>query len=563
MDTLRGNFDTDNGAGDASDWDGEDEDVARDLPPPEIGQDERRMQVRAYNLWAGMLGERTFPSIEDLDPRDQPDFGPNSVLLDFSAGIEDPIVQFLGDKLAEECGADGVIDRLSDVPPRSLLSRITDHYMQILANEAPIGFEAEFVNQRSSSILYRGILLPFSSDDETIDFIYGVINWKEMADAATADALLLEIDQALDGEGAEAEIEEDEPHKHPVAPVTNWADSPVNDHDDSDNFGASDTDASDVELGDTDDSSDVSLPDFNQYNLDDLSEEEEEQEEAEGAEDYGFASLSEYIETPAKKALDLDSIDFEPSDYDVDSVGTADDDNTAAEPADISTPELPAENDAQDDLDTPPTLGTKLGEDANLFDFLASARQLALSANASEERTRNALYTAVSRAYDFALAAKDAPEEYASLLEESGLEVQDRAPMTPIVKLVFGVDCDKTRLTEYAAVLSHAERLTLENGALADYLSEAEGGLKGVVKAERRLRREEAGKAVEPADAVRKALAKKLRALEAMTLDALANDGPEFGLVMIRRGDNGDVEVIGEIDSDVREIERAAKKLVG
>ena len=87
---------------------------------------------------------------------------------------------------------------LSDIPSRSLLSRITDHYMQILANQAPIGFEAEFVNQRGATILYRGILLPFSSDGEAIDFIYGVINWKEMADQMTTDELMLEIDQALE-----------------------------------------------------------------------------------------------------------------------------------------------------------------------------------------------------------------------------------------------------------------------------------------------------------------------------------------------------------------------------
>ena len=62
---------------------------------------------------------------------------------------------------------------------RSLLSRLTDHYLQIIANRAPIGFEAEFVNDRGVTIMYRGILLPFSSDDDTIDFIMGVINWKE------------------------------------------------------------------------------------------------------------------------------------------------------------------------------------------------------------------------------------------------------------------------------------------------------------------------------------------------------------------------------------------------
>ena len=64
------------------------------------------------------------------------------------------------------------------MPSRSLLSRLTDHYMQIIANRAPIGFEAEFVNQRGENICYRGILMPFSSDGDTIDFIYGVINWK-------------------------------------------------------------------------------------------------------------------------------------------------------------------------------------------------------------------------------------------------------------------------------------------------------------------------------------------------------------------------------------------------
>ncbi|NBC89038.1 MAG: hypothetical protein GVX90_06055, partial [Alphaproteobacteria bacterium] len=202
-----------------------DTDQSGDVPPAAIGQDERRMQVRAYNHWASLLGENSFPEIEDLAPEELDDFGPNSVLLDFSAGIENPVVQYLGERLGEECGANGPIRTLADVPPRSLLSRITDHYMQILANEAPIGFEAEFVNQRGSAILYRGILLPFSSDGETIDFIYGVINWKEVADALAADELLLEIDQALEG-GSDAD-DEDEPRVHHADALTEWADSPA------------------------------------------------------------------------------------------------------------------------------------------------------------------------------------------------------------------------------------------------------------------------------------------------------------------------------------------------
>jgi hypothetical protein len=46
--------------------------------------------------------------------------------------------------------------------------------------------------------MYRGILLPYSSDDDTIDFIYGVINWKEAAPVtALRETLELEVEQAL------------------------------------------------------------------------------------------------------------------------------------------------------------------------------------------------------------------------------------------------------------------------------------------------------------------------------------------------------------------------------
>ncbi len=628
MDNLRGAFDSSEPADETQDWDSVDEQDARDVPPDSIGQDERRMQVRAYNHWASLLGESTFPPIEALKPDDLPDFGPYSVILDFSKGIDDPAVQFLGSSIAEECGAEGHISKLSDVPPRSLLSRITDHYMQILANQAPIGFEAEFVNQRGIEILYRGILLPFSSDNETIDFIYGVINWKEMADQVTADELLLEIDQALESE-EEVDAEADEPQKHSVDPVTDWADSPAQDRveervrkpvqlpdepveliDESEeplDLGEF-TDVTPISAAeeaatpDTDtELDDLPMPSFGDYALDDLGEEEEGEEEDESG-SYDFASLTDFIEAPAKKtqALDIDPAELENVDYENGDFGAETFDASQFDAAetnledtgfDEQSTDAPLEDEIADEgvaehaapiavvEETPAAesgepapepaiepsieLGDELPEDAGLYDFLASARELAQTANASEDRSRKALYAAVGRAYDFSLAAQAEPQDYSELVEENGLTVQDRAPMTPVVKLVFGTDYDKTRLTEYAAVLSHAHRAGLERGTLAEFLTEAEGGLKGVVQAERRLRREEAGKEVKVKTGPREALAKKLRELDAMLLEALAADGPEFGLVMIRRTEDGDVEVLGEIEQDIPMIERAARKLVG
>lgn len=604
MDTLRGTFDPDATADRG--WDASEEASAqpvspRESPPEAIGQDERRMQVRAYNHWASLLGGRMFPNIADLDPAHLSDFGPHSVLLDFSQGIDNPAVRFLGDRLARECSAGAVITRLSDVPPRSLLSRITDHYMQILANQAPIGFEAEFVNHAGVAILYRGILLPYSSDDETIDFVYGVINWRELADQLTADELLLEIDQTLElGNELELGIET---APRAADPVTDWADSPV--HESAADEPAHGNHGFAAEFGGTlaDDFGhraprDREGPDFSHFGLLDDDEEYDEDEGDGDSPGYNFASLADYIEAPTRRAIDLAEFDALPPGEEPGAPVHKRDDALAYGPAIVpdSEPEIeslpepefkslpepeiewlpepepeivPA---AEPEPEAEPArfgaaeaapLIAALAADAGLHECLASARELARAADNTEDRSRCALYAAVSRAYDVSLAAQAAPQDYADLVAQSGLTVQDRAPMTPIVKLVFGHDYDKTRLTEYAAVLTHAHRLQLAHGDLAGFLAETEGGVKAVVKAERRLRREQQGKPVEDAAAVREALAQQLRALAAITLEELDGAGPEFALVLIRRDEIGCAEILAELPEDIAQIERAGRKLIG
>jgi hypothetical protein len=478
MDTYRGHF-TDH-AETGETWpaldNSRDEDVVSEPLPNPVGQDERRMQVRAYNHWASLLGDRAFPSIEDLEPENLQDFGPYSVLLDFTAGIDNPSIRYLGSALASECHAEGEIHTLDDVPSRSLLSRITDHYMQILANQAPIGFEAEFVNHRESTILYRGILLPFSSNDDTIDFIYGVINWKELADQRTTDALLLEIDEAL--EAGPPEVRKDQ--------LTDWADGPADQR-------------------------------------------------------HGLTA-----DIPEAPVLDLGAFD------------TADEDDLPFPAPQFGTLDVSVKPAAEVVLPAHPAPA-----EMGLADWLASARELAEAARGSEDRTRHALYTAIGRAYDFSLAAIEAPEEFGELVVDSGLTVQDRAPMTPVVKLVFGADYDKTRLTEYATALSHAHRVGMARGSLGEYLARAPGGLKGVVHEERRAKRAETGLDEAVRDTPRKALARKLRQLVAHPLTSESAEGSEFTLLVARRLPSGEVALLGEIGDDVPLLERAARKLLG
>src|SRR6186713_1320107 len=87
----------------------------------EIGTDERRMHVRAYNYWVSLLDGRDYPSIEDLEPADLVDFAPNSVLLDFTGGRDNPATPYIGAAIRDECDLPEEVQNIDDVPSRSLL----------------------------------------------------------------------------------------------------------------------------------------------------------------------------------------------------------------------------------------------------------------------------------------------------------------------------------------------------------------------------------------------------------------------------------------------------------
>jgi hypothetical protein len=279
--------------------------------------------------------------------------------------------------------------------------------------------------------MYRGILMPFSSDDDTIDFVYGVINWKEVPVEAASEPLVV----------AEAPAAVPE-----MAPAPAWADGP---------FGA---------LG---------------------------QAPKEVPQGYG------------------------------------------AEEEDL----LP-------------------GHNATLADHLAAARDQAETAQGAHLRSRAALYRALGLAYDFSLLADARSAEYGELLDDAGIKAQARAPMTAVVKLIFGPNVDKARATEFAATLSYAHRLGLDAGALADHIEALPGGLKAMVAAERQARKPAAAPPSH-AEIARGALRK---ATPQIVID-LPADGGEFVLLLARREDDGRLAVIAPVPEEQTLVDRAIRKI--
>ena len=522
-----------------------------------IGTDERRMHVRAYNYWVSLLEGRDFPSIEDLEPADVTDFEANSVLLDFTCGRDNPAIPYIGSAIREECGLEDNTRAIADVPSRSLLSRLTDHYMQIIANRAPIGFEAEFANQREETICYRGILIPFSSDGDAIDFIYGVINWKRVgADYASEDTqplvpLLPSVDARdeiePDAFGDEA-VEEVAAAPLPAvdelpAPVealefVSTADHVPEDVPEEDFISADPVQPVLEEAA-------IGEP----LELTDVIEDEAVEEAFELTDALEDRAPVEPFETAAANSdeVAIEAPEWSGDTVEIQGLAHADADSDAAVPhfawedgplADVDAGELPA---------------IELDVDAALADRLWAAREIADAAKAGEGRSRAALYRALSLAYDFALAAQANEAEYTELLDESGVKAQARAPMTPIVKLVFGIDYDKARLTEFAAALSYGVRQDLGPGEFQGLIEKQAGGLKALVAAERQARRPEP-----KMDSKGEVARARLRAAVAISLDDVPADD-EFAVVITRRGPDGRHEAVAIVD-DQAIVDRANRR---
>ena len=157
-------------------------DDAASEPPPSILQAERRIHVRAYNRWAALKKGRAFPHTADLDAPELAEFGPRAVLLRYATPASEPEILFIGRALREEAGMDGEsLPALADTPPGSLVQRLASRHREIASHRAPVGIEAEFAGLFGEATLYRGVMLPFSSDGQEIDHIYGVVNWRMAA----------------------------------------------------------------------------------------------------------------------------------------------------------------------------------------------------------------------------------------------------------------------------------------------------------------------------------------------------------------------------------------------
>lgn len=424
---------------------------------------ERRKHASVFNYWLTIRGQRQFPPIRDLDPLEISDAGPWSLLLEMIGGGEDAVIRHFGLAIR----GDSSVEKIADAPHPSLLACIRAKLPIVAACREAFAFEDEFDAGEGKRRCWV-TLLPFSANGTWIDFVYGYVSLEGAAAPAEETVEIVEEAPEPVEEVAETvepvaeEPAEAEPEQEPE-PFTVEL-KPYDDESEADEepaamveFVPDPAPEPEAELVAEDESEPEPVAEFEPEPVAEPAEEFDSLPESEPESDNRPSFTSKLMESVSglyEKVVQ-------------------------------TGPELPAEAFAEEEPAAEefiePTQPARIMEGA-LHSQLNDVRSLAEQAREAQIRSNQALYQGLSAAYDFALDAEGAPEEYLKLVEAQGLKIQLRSPMKPVVRLAFDGMCDEPTIAQLEAVLAWALKQDLPRGSLIDRI-EAEGGLAPILEA--------------------------------------------------------------------------------
>jgi hypothetical protein len=428
-----------------------------------IDASERRKHASVLNYWLSIRGDKEFPPLHDLDPLELSDAGPNSILLELISGGHDAEVRHLGEGLT----AEEKVERIIDAPSPSILACIAKKLPIVAISRDFLAFEDEYSTDDGPTRCWV-TLLPLSAGGAWVDYVYALVT-ADVAGAKTAPK-----------KSKKAAPEPEEIEK----PAAETVEEPI----------AEEVDEPAVEEIEEPIAEEVEEPEAVAEEPETFAEEAVEEEPAQPVASAvakaapGFSKLFDslagltgfYGSQPVKvepaiapEALDEDPVEEVPLD-EPEAIDVPEDEPVAElppveEPADEPVIEEPvAEEKKQTAKPTSAPEGT-------LQKKLTEVRSKTDEARLAKIRANAALYEGLSAAYDFALDAEDAPEEYLRLVEAQGLKIQLRSPMKPVVKLAFEGMCDDATIKQLEAVLAWAFDEELPRGTLAERIETAGG----------------------------------------------------------------------------------------
>jgi hypothetical protein len=453
---------------------------------------ERRRHASVLNYWLSIRGDKEFPPLHDLDPLELSDAGPNSILFELISGGHDAEIRHMGEALREGEWPERILDAESN----SVLACIAKKLPIVAISRDFLAFEDEFASGSGKTRCWV-TLLPLSAGGAWVDYVYALVS----TDAAAAKGAKPAEAPAKKAKDPEPEVVEEA-----VAQVGEpAAEQPVTAEDEpgiaaeepvvAEIEQAEPAELSDEETAEIEEPASATVakaaPGFSKL-LDSLAgltgfygsnpvKVEPVTRDSDRGEDAAADGSGEMAEQPVEEEIErvADEPVVEEAPVEVPVAEEA-----IAEEAIAEEPEAEEPVAEQAPVSAPAKQPQSAALEGSLQTKLTDVRARADEARQARLRANSALIDGLSAAYDFALDAEDAPEEYLKLVEAQGLKIQLRAPMKPVVKLAFDGLADGATISELETVLAWALKQDMPRGALADRIHEA-GGLDKVLSGAR------------------------------------------------------------------------------
>jgi hypothetical protein len=145
--------------------------------PPHSPPREMRLTMRVLAYWRDICRGRDFPRASDIAPATVGEDWQHCLLIKVEPAAERSTFLFIGPALRvpQEPALEG--QPLIQCPRKTLLGQATAYAASVVAKRVPISMGGAAVHL-GASILYRSILLPVSTDGETIDGLLGAANFR-------------------------------------------------------------------------------------------------------------------------------------------------------------------------------------------------------------------------------------------------------------------------------------------------------------------------------------------------------------------------------------------------
>jgi hypothetical protein len=444
-----------------------------------IKASERRKHASVLNYWLSIRGDKEFPPLHDLDPLELSDAGPNSALLELISGGHDAEIRHLGEALR---GGEDWPERIMDAPNPSILACLAKKLPIVAISRDFLAFEDDFSDGDGSTRVWV-TLLPLSAGGAWVDYVYALVSLEstpakgaKTAEKPKAQPKAEAVEEPVaEVEELEAPIEQAELPEETVAEEAEPEVAETEQPEIEEAAAKAEKPATKAAPGFSKlfDSL-AGLTGFHAQSVkvepvlpEPIAEEDSPEEIVSESSDEVAAESDEFEEPAAEEIPVEEQAEAEPEPV----VAEPEQEPVVAEqPVEESEVEEPEQ--AERPVQAEPSSSEAEGA---LQDKLTQVRAKADEARLAKLRANSVLYEGLSAAYDFALDAEDAPEEYLRLVETQGLKIQLRSPMKPVVKLAFDGLCDEATIKQLEAVLAWAFDQELPRGALAGEIESAGG----------------------------------------------------------------------------------------